>query len=62
LDNQSLSGKSKSTGDWSKFIAAELGTLKIGKDRAYTLTVKPKAEPKWKVIGLQAVVLTPPER
>ena len=62
LGNQSLAGKSKSTGDWSKFTTEKLGTLKIGKDGIYTLTVKPKAEPKWKVIGLQAVILTPVER
>ena len=59
LGNQLLSGKSKSTGDWSKFTTEELGTLKIGEDGIYMLTVKPKAEPKWKVIGLQAVMLTP---
>ena len=59
LADQSLSGRSKSTGEWSKFISEELGTLKIGKDSVYTLAVRPKAEPKWKVIGLQAVILTP---
>ena len=62
LGDQLLSGKSKSTGDWSKFTTVELGTLKIGKADVYTLAVKPKAEPKWKVIGLQAVILTPAKK
>jgi alpha-L-fucosidase len=61
LGNQSLTGKSKSTGDWSKFTSEKLGTLKIEKDGICTLTVKPKAKPMWKVIGLQAVILTPLE-
>jgi hypothetical protein len=39
--DQSLAGKSKSTGDWSNFTIENLGTLKIEKDCIYTLTVKP---------------------
>jgi alpha-L-fucosidase len=62
LGNQSLTGKSKSTGDWSKFATEKLGTVEVGKNDTYTLKVKPKAEPKWKVIGLQSVILTPVER
>jgi hypothetical protein len=61
VGDQLLTGKSRSTGDWTKFTTEKLGTLKIGKDGSHTLTVKPKAEPEWKVIGLQAVILTPVE-
>jgi alpha-L-fucosidase len=62
MGDQLLSGRSNSTGDWSKFTTEELGTLKLGKSGNYTLAVRPKAEPKWRVIGLQAVILTPLEQ
>jgi hypothetical protein len=45
--------------NWSKFATEELGALKIEKIGNNTLAVKPRAPPKWKVIGLRAVILTP---
>ena len=33
--------------------------MKLEKLGNYTVAVKPKAEPKWKVIGLKSVTLTP---
>jgi len=59
-DGRSIAFRSvKIDRSWSTFATEELGTLKIEKAGSYTLGVKPKAEPKWKVIGLQAVILTP---
>ena len=34
-----------------------LGTLKLDEPGVITLAVKPKAEPKWKVIGLKSITL-----
>ena len=49
MGDQSLSGRSKSTGDWSKFTTEELGTLKIGK--AGSLYVGGQTESRAEVEG-----------
>jgi len=59
--DQKLTGKSASTGSWATYRTDKLGTLKFDKPGIFTLAVQPKAEPKWKVIGLKAVTLTPVE-
>jgi alpha-L-fucosidase len=53
-----LSGVSKITGSWDIYTTETLGevTLAAGKQQ---ITVKPKAEPTWKVIGLRLIVLEP---
>jgi len=56
---QTLAGKSESTGSWETYSTDNLGTIKLDQPGTITLAVKPKAEPKWKVIGLKAVVLHP---
>ena len=61
VGGQTLTGKSASTGSWATYRTDKLGTLKLDKPGNYTLAVKPKAEPKWKVIGLKSVTLTPSE-
>ncbi len=54
-----LTGTSKSTGAWNVFTKQRLGVLKIDAAGRCTVSVKPLAEPKWKVIGLQSVALAP---
>jgi alpha-L-fucosidase len=56
---QKLAATSKATGSWATFAPNDLGTLTIDKAGAYTLSVKPRADPQWKVIGLRSIVLTP---
>jgi alpha-L-fucosidase len=56
---QKLTGKSSTTGSWAAYRTDKLGTLRLDKPSNYTLMVKPKSEPKWKIIGLKAVALTP---
>jgi alpha-L-fucosidase len=56
---QTLTGTSPATGSWSTFTTEKLGTLTFDKPGRSTLAVKPKANPKWKVIGLKSVRLTP---
>ena len=59
VGGQTLTGKSASTGSWETYRTDNLGTLKLDKPGTFTLAVKPKSEPKWKVIGLKSVTLTP---
>ena len=54
-----LVGKSKATGTWATFATETLGTLKLDKAGLSALVVKPKSEPKWKVIGLKSITLSP---
>ena len=56
---QALIGKSKPTGSWASFTTEKLGTLKFDQAGTYTLSVKPKTPPDWKVIGLKSVTLVP---
>jgi alpha-L-fucosidase len=56
-----LTGTSRTTGTWATFATEILGTLTLDKPGACTVSVKPKAEPKWKVIGLKSITLTPME-
>ena len=58
---EKLTGKSQSTGSWATYATATLGTLTLAAG-PQTLAVKPKAEPKWKVIGLKSVILNPTEK
>jgi alpha-L-fucosidase len=53
-----LEGISKSTGNWSTHTTETLGEISLAAGKQ-TLAVKPKAEPKWKVIGLRSIELTP---
>lgn len=57
VGGQKLAGKSASTGSWASYRTDKLGTLEFDKPGIFTLAVKPKAEPKWRVIGLKAVTL-----
>ena len=60
VGDQKLLGTSKETGVWNVFNKGEsLGRVRLEKAGEYTLTVQPQPEPKWKVIGLQSVVLLP---
>ena len=61
LSGQTLTGQSASTGSWESYRTDKLGTLKLDKPGTFTLTVKPKPEPKWRVIGLKSVTLKPTE-
>ena len=56
---QALTGKSVSTGSWADYRTDKLGTLTFDKPGTVTLAVRPKAEPKWKVIGLKSVTIEP---
>jgi hypothetical protein len=55
----SVTGTSKPTGSWATFTTEKLGMLAIDRAGTHTLTVKPKAPPPWKVIGLKSVTLVP---
>jgi hypothetical protein len=57
MGDQKLTGTSQTTGSWASYRTDNLGSLKCGKAGIYTLAVKPKVPPKWKVIGLKAVTL-----
>ena len=59
VSGQTLTGQSASTGSWADYRTDHLGTLKFDQPGSFTLAVKPKSEPKWKVIGLKSVVLRP---
>ena len=56
---RTLPGTSASTGSWETYRTDSLGTLQLDQSGDITLAVKPKADPKWRVIGLKAVVLRP---
>ena len=58
---QTLTGKSVSTGSWQSYRTDRLGTMKFDRFGVIALTVKPKADPRWKVIGLKSVALHPIE-
>ena len=53
-----LEAISKSTGTWRTHTTETLGELSLAKGKQ-TLAVKPKAKPKWKVIGIRSVELQP---
>jgi alpha-L-fucosidase len=59
VGDQKLTGTSKSTGSWASYTTETLGTIHLDKTGVCTLAVKPKAEPKWKVIGLKSITLSP---
>jgi hypothetical protein len=50
---------SKSIGGCIAFAAGSVRTLGIAQGGVYTRSVKPKADPRWKVIGLKSVTLHP---
>jgi alpha-L-fucosidase len=54
-----LAGTTKETGAWNRFAPQTLGRLRLDKAGPCTLTVQPKAEPKWRSMGLKSVVLSP---
>ena len=56
---QKLAATSKETGAWNVFGTHPLGRISLAEAGEYELVVRPFAVPKWKVIGLQAVTLTP---
>lgn len=56
---QKLTGKSALTGSWATYRTDPLGTLTFDKPGNLTLSVRPQAGAKWKVIGLKAVILKP---
>lgn len=55
--DQKLTGKSAATGSWATYVTTKYGELNFDKAGSYTLAVKPKTEPAWKVIGLKSVAL-----
>jgi len=59
--DQKLEGKSLTTGSWETYRTDDLGVIELAKPGKFTISVKPKAEPKWKVIGLKSVALMPVE-
>ncbi len=56
---QDLAGKTKETGAWNRFAPQPLGRVRLEKAGEYTLRVQPRAEPKWRSMGLQKIVLAP---
>ncbi len=57
--DQKLEGKSLATGSWETYRSDDLGVIELAKSGKCTIAVKPKTEPKWRVIGLKSVVLVP---
>jgi len=63
VGGQKLVGTSKATGgSWSVFKSFPLGRIKLAKAGKHTLAVRPEPKPRWKVIGLQTVTLSPVKR
>lgn len=62
VGEQALTGRSRATGSWATFTTERLGTLRFERPGTYTLSVKPKAVPAWKVIGLKSIALVPAGR
>jgi alpha-L-fucosidase len=54
-----LLGKSASTGSWASYRTDSLGAVDVGNPGRLTVCVKPESEPRWRVIGLQRVTLSP---
>lgn len=54
-----LESTSQASGSWSSYRSDNIGMIELTKSGRCTIAVKPKAEHKWKVIGLKTVVLTP---
>ncbi len=59
VDKQTLTGTSRVSGSWATYVSDTLGTMRFDSPGPFTLTVKPRQPPEWKVIGLKAVLLTP---
>ena len=55
---QTLRGTSHSTGSWAEYTTEMLGQVTLAAGR-HVLAVKPKAEPRWNVIGLKSIELKP---
>ena len=59
VGDQQVSDEVKDTGSWSKYTTDEIGTLRLDKPGRYTLSVLPKGKPKFAVMNLRAVTLSP---
>ncbi len=57
VGHQKLIGTSKPTQSWSTYRTESLGKVRISEPGICTLAVRPNAEPAWKVIGLQSIIL-----
>jgi alpha-L-fucosidase len=57
--DQEVAAKVKDTGDWTKFVTENLGTLKIEKAGRTTVSVKVKSKPGFAVMNLRSVELRP---
>jgi alpha-L-fucosidase len=55
---QKVVGQSKATGSWATYRRDTLGTLDLPAGK-HPLALRPKSEPRWKVIGLKSVELVP---
>ena len=56
---QKLTADSKPTQSWSTYRTESLGKITFEKPGSYALAVKPSADPKWRVIGLKDITLSP---
>lgn len=59
VGDRKLEGKTVETGAWTRFVPQALGRIRIEMAGQFTLTVQPRTPPKWKSMGLQAIVLRP---
>jgi alpha-L-fucosidase len=61
VDGQKLDGETEETGAWDVHKSERIGTVKLAKKGEYTLRIQPSAEPAWKSMGANRVILRPAE-
>ena len=61
VDEQNLDGETKETGAWDIHKIEKLGTVKLKTKGEHTLRIQPSAQPAWKSMGANRVILKPVE-
>lgn len=62
VGGEKISGTTSETGSWSTYRTDALGEIEFEEAGTLTLTVQPRAEPQWKSMGLQSILLKPEEK
>ena len=57
VGDSKLPAKTIDTGAWGRFTQWKLGQITIDKAGKHTLTVQPRAKPRWRSMGLRSIVL-----
>lgn len=59
VGQREIVGGTKESGAWDVHRADKIGRVELDSAGSYTLTIQPKAEPKWKSMGVNKVILKP---